>query len=278
MPSRLPEPPSDAALTRAFAGCLPGGRLRRPLRAYRSVPSTQALARAWAEAEPPDDAPEGAVVLADHQTEGRGRRGRAWIAPPGTALLFSLVLRPPLPASRWPEIPLAAGCAVADALETAAGVGTRLKWPNDVLAGGRKLAGILAEGAEGAAGASPLVILGVGVNVSQRDTDWPPDLDGRVRSLAGLGAPVARAALLTAILARLDAWYAVLLVEGFEPVRAAWRRRGLLGARVALPAGEGTAVDLGPRGELVVRRDDGETVLLVTADEAPAGRVAAGAR
>jgi BirA family biotin operon repressor/biotin-[acetyl-CoA-carboxylase] ligase len=275
MPSRLPEPVPDAALTHTFAACLPGGRLRGPLRAYRSVPSTQAIARAWAEAAAPEGAPEGAIVLADHQTEGRGRRGRAWTAPPGTALLFSLVLRPPLPASRWPEIPLVAGCAVAEALETAAGVAPSLKWPNDVLVGGRKLAGILAEGA---AGASPLVILGVGVNVSQGDRDWPPDLVGRVRSLAGLGAPVAPTALLTAILARLDAWYAVLLDQGFEPVRAAWRRRGLFGARIALPAGEGTAVDLAPRGELVVRRDDGETVLLVTADEAPAGQVATGAR
>jgi BirA family biotin operon repressor/biotin-[acetyl-CoA-carboxylase] ligase len=270
MPSRLPEP-VDPALTHTFAACLPGGRLSGPLRAYRSVPSTQALARAWAEA----GAPEGAVVVADHQTEGRGRRGRAWTAPAGTALLFSLVLRPPLPASRWPEIPLVAGCAVADALEAAAGVAPTLKWPKDVLVGGRKLAGILAEGA---AGASPLVVLGVGVNVSQGDGDWPPDLVGRARSLSGLGAAVAPAALLTAILARLDAWYAVLLGQGFEPVRAAWRRRGLFGARVALPAGEGTAVDLAPRGELVVRRDDGETVLLVTADEAPAGGVAAAAR
>jgi BirA family biotin operon repressor/biotin-[acetyl-CoA-carboxylase] ligase len=275
MPSRLPEPVPDAALTRAFAGCLPGGRFRGPLRAYRSVPSTQTLARAWAEAAPPDRAPEGAVVLADHQTAGRGRRGRAWTAPPGTALLFSLVLRPPLPASRWPEIPLAAGCAVAEALERAAGVDASLKWPNDVLVGGRKLAGNLAEGA---AGDSPLVILGVGVNVSQDERDWPPDLAGRARSLAGLGAPVARDALLTAILERLDAWYAVLLGEGFESVRSAWRRRGLFGARVSLPGGEGTAADIGPRGELVVRRDNGETVLLVNADETPAGRVAAGAR
>jgi BirA family biotin operon repressor/biotin-[acetyl-CoA-carboxylase] ligase len=275
MPSRLPEPVPDAALTGAFAGCLPGGRLRGPLRAYRSVPSTQALARAWAEAGPRDGAPEGAVVLADHQTEGRGRRGRAWTAPPGAALLFSLVLRPALPASRWSEIPLAAGCAVAEALETAAGVDARLKWPNDVLVGGRKLAGILAEAA---AGASPLVILGVGVNVSQGDGDWPPHLDGRARSLASLGASVTRVALLTEILERLDAWYAVLLVEGFEPVWSAWRQRGLFGDRVAVSAGEGTAVDLAPRGELVVRRDDGGTVLLVTADEAPVGRVAAGAR
>ena len=271
MPSPPHEPVPDAALTRAFAGCLPGDRLAGPLRAYRSVPSTQALARTWAET----GAPEGAVVLADHQTAGRGRRGRAWAAPPGTSLLFSVVLRPPLPVTRWPEIPLAAGCAVAEGLEGAAGVTAALKWPNDVLVDGRKLAGILAEGI---AGPPPLVILGVGVNVSQADADWPSDLAGRARSLADVAAPVTRVAVLSAVLARLEAWYGRLLAEGFEPVRAAWRLRGLLGVRVLLPAGEGTAVDLAPGGELVVRREDGQTVLLVTAEDGRARPVAAGAR
>jgi BirA family biotin operon repressor/biotin-[acetyl-CoA-carboxylase] ligase len=271
MPSPPPEPRPDAALTRAFAGCLPRGRLAGPLRAYRSAASTQALARAWAEA----GAPEGAVILADHQTAGRGRRGRSWTAPSGSALLFSVILRPALPVGRWPEIPLAAGCAVAEGVEAAAGIPTSLKWPNDVFAAGWKIAGILAEGV---AGTPPLVVLGIGVNVSQADADWPSDLAGRARSLAGLAAPVPRAPLLGAVLGRLEAWYGVLLDEGFEPVRLAWRRRGLLGARVALPAGEGTAVDLAPGGELVVRRDDGRTVLLVTAEQGQDGRVEAGAR
>ena len=246
----------DPSLTRSFARCLPGGRLAGPFRAYRFAGSTQALARAWAGA----GAPEGAVVLADYQTAGRGQRGRAWTAAPGTALLFSIVLRPHLPVSRWPEIPLAAGCAVAESLEAVAPLTARLKWPNDVLVAGRKLAGILAEGV---ASVPPLVILGVGVNVSQRESDWPPDLATSAQSLAGLGAPVPRETLLTALLARLEAWYGLLDV-GFEPVRAAWRRRGLLGARVALTDGEGTSVDVGPGGELVVRRDDGQLIRLVT--------------
>ena len=259
----------DPSLTRSFARCLPGGRLAGPLRAYRVAGSTQALARAWADT----GAPEGAVVLADYQTAGRGQRGRAWTAAPGTALLVSVVLRPRLPVSRWPEIPLAAGCAVAESLETVAPVIARLKWPNDVLVAGRKLAGILAEGV---ASVPPLVILGVGVNVSQRESDWPPDLAASARSLAGLGAPVSREALLTALLARLEVWYGMLLGVGFEPVRSAWRRRGLLGGRVAFTQGEGTSVDLGPGGELVVRRDDGRLTRLVALprhelEESPAG-------
>jgi BirA family biotin operon repressor/biotin-[acetyl-CoA-carboxylase] ligase len=213
------------------------------------------------------------VVLADHQTAGRGRRGRPWTAPASTALLFSIVLRPRLPVARWPEIPLAAGCAVAEGLEAVAPVATGLKWPNDVLVAGQKLAGILAEGV---ASTPSLVVLGIGVNVSQAEADWPPDLAGRARSLAGLGAPVAREPLLAAVLARLDAWYGALLDEGFEPVRAAWRRRGLLGTRVALADGGGTAVDLAPGGELVVRREDGRTVLLVAAEHGRPGQVGAG--
>jgi BirA family biotin operon repressor/biotin-[acetyl-CoA-carboxylase] ligase len=255
------EPLVDPLLTRAFAPSLPRGRLAGPLRAYASVESTQSLARAWAHA----GAPEGAVVAADYQSAGRGQRGRTWTAPAGTALLFSVILRPRLPISRWPQIPLAAGCAVADGLEAvASGVSARLKWPNDVLVAGRKLAGILAEGV---ADGPPLVILGIGVNVSQQDTDWPPDLAGTTGSLARLGASVGREAVLTAILARLEVWYGVLLDDGFEPVRHAWRRRGLLGSRVTLAGGAGTTVDLGPAGELVVRRDDDRLTLEVAAPE-----------
>ena len=270
MPWPGTEPQPDAELTRTFALCLPDGRLAGPLRAYRSVTSTQTLARAWAAA----GAPEGAVVLADYQTAGRGQKGRVWSAPAGTALLFSVVLRPRLPVARWPEIPLTAGCAVAEGLETVTPESARLKWPNDVLVGGRKLAGILAEGV---AGTPPLVILGVGVNVSQPDSEWPPDLADTAGSLASLGARVGRETLLTALLGRLAAWYG-LLEEGFEPVRAAWRRRGLLGLRVALPDGEGTTVDLGPGGELVVQRDDGRVTHLIAPPERRPERARAGMR
>ena len=211
------------------------------------------------------------MVLADSQTAGRGQHGRPWTAPGGAALLFSVVLRPRLSVARWPEIPLAAGCAVAEGLEAVAPVSARLKWPNDVLAGGRKLAGILAEGV---AGTPPLVILGIGVNVSQQESDWPPDLSGTAGSLARLGAPLARVTVLAALLAHLAGWYGVLLEEGFEPVRAAWLRRGLLGLPVTLPGGVGTTVDLGPGGELVVRRDDGRMARLTVPSETrrePAG-------
>lgn len=109
---------------------------------------------------PAVDAPHGTVALAEHQTEGRGRLGRVWVDEPGAGLSFSIVLRPPQPLSRWPEITLLAAQAVADAIGESASV----KDPNDVLVGGRKVAGILAE-------ASEHVVLGIGVNVGS--APWP---------------------------------------------------------------------------------------------------------
>jgi BirA family biotin operon repressor/biotin-[acetyl-CoA-carboxylase] ligase len=102
----------------------------------------------------PDDAAEGAVALAEHQTEGRGRLGRTWLDEPGQGLLFSVALHPPLPVARWPELSLVAARAVADAI----GPGAAIKYPNDVLVGGRKVAGILAE-------AGTRVVLGIGINI-----------------------------------------------------------------------------------------------------------------
>src|SRR5262249_3083433 len=111
--------------------------------------------------------------------------------------------------------------------------------------------------------------LGIGVNVSQRATDWPPHLRGVAGSLTELGAPVSRETLLRTLLVRLGAWYRVLLPEGFESGHAAWRRRPLPRGHLPLPDGEGISTDLGPRGELVVRRDDGHLTFLVT----PPGRM-----
>jgi BirA family biotin operon repressor/biotin-[acetyl-CoA-carboxylase] ligase len=259
MPWTPAEAAPDPVLTHVFAACLPGRRLAGPLRAYRSIPSTQTVARAWADA----GAPEGAVVLADYQTAGRGRRGRAWSAPAGRALLLSLVLRPTIPLARWPEIGLAAGCAVAEGIEGASDVVPQLKWPNDVLVDGRKVAGVLAEGA---AGPSPFVILGIGVNVSQADGEWPPELVERATALVTHAPGIQRVPLLTAILARLATWYDVLLAHGFEPVRAAWRRRAALGGRVGPPGPPGVTVDLAPDGGLVVRGDDGRTRVIVAGD------------
>ncbi|MDX1531042.1 MAG: biotin--[acetyl-CoA-carboxylase] ligase, partial [Rhodothermales bacterium] len=175
-------------------------RFGRPARGFRSLPSTNAEALTWAA----DGAAEGALVVAEAQTAGRGRLGRTWEAAPGRNLLVSLVLRPALPPERLGLVPLAAGLAVAEAVEAAVPpLCPRLKWPNDLLLGGRKACGVLLEGRTGGRAPSA-VALGIGLNVNQ--TAFPDALAERATSLhLEAGRPVERAALLAALLERLEA-------------------------------------------------------------------------
>jgi BirA family transcriptional regulator, biotin operon repressor / biotin---[acetyl-CoA-carboxylase] ligase len=149
-----------------------------------------------------DDDPEGAVAVAEEQTEGRGRLGRTWHAPARTSVLVSVLLRPGIEPSRLPELSLVAGGAVAEAIVDVTGIDPAIKFPNDVLVGGRKVAGILAESSEGR------VVLGVGVNANQTADELPGDSQTQPTSLrVELGEPVDRAALLAAILLRLERAY-----------------------------------------------------------------------
>ena len=140
-------------------------------------------------------APAGTVVVADHQTAGRGRLGRTWVAPPGASLLTSVLLRPQLPAERRHLLVAAAGLAMAEAVESETGVVAGLKWPNDLLVGDRKLCGVLAEAAADA------LVVGLGVNVEW--TDVPGDL-AAIATACNLegGRPTERSALLDSFLAR----------------------------------------------------------------------------
>jgi BirA family biotin operon repressor/biotin-[acetyl-CoA-carboxylase] ligase len=219
---------SGADASRALAGTRFGD-----VRWLAEVDSTNRVVAVLARA----GAPDGLVVVADHQTAGRGRRGRSWEAPPGSSLLASVLLRP-VP----PLVTLAAALAAADACTEVAGVATELKWPNDVLAAGDgKLAGILAEAAGDA------VVVGVGLNVDWGATPLPA-------GAASLGRPVDRAALLVAWLRRLGD-----PGESGDPghVLSRYRARcATLGrrVRVRLPREtvEGVASDVDDDGRLVV--------------------------
>ena len=147
---------------------------------------------------------EGAVLVAEHQTRGRGRQGRTWLSVPGAALTFSVLLRPvevPPAARGW--LPLLTGVALTRALRAITGVEAVLKWPNDVLAGGAKLAGILAEQAGDA------IVVGVGVNVGAAPDGVPAARAGALAatSLAAHGASTDRGALLVGVLRELEHWY-----------------------------------------------------------------------
>ena len=150
----------------------------------------------------PDD-PEGAIATADHQTGGRGRLGRRWIEAPGTAVIVSVLLRPP-PERRAPELSLVAAVAASLALDDAIGPArAQIKWPNDLLVDGRKVAGILAE-MKGAA-----VVLGIGINVNQTAAELPQDTKLEAASLRSLDGVVRdREAVLASLLGHLDRLYA----------------------------------------------------------------------
>lgn len=239
------------------------------LRALDTVDSTQAEVARLARA----GAPEGTVITALHQTAGRGRWTRSWWDAPGESLLLSLLLRPPVPPAQAPQLTLVAAVAVVDAVREAAGVAARIRWPNDVLANGLKLCGILAEASSGADGRLQHVVLGIGININQ--TAFPPEIAGRATSLRALtGAPQDRAAVLGALLDALRRWYETYLAAGLGPVREAWCRASLtLGERVTAPGGlAGLAVDLDQDGALLVRGDDGSLHRLSSGeiDRAPA--------
>jgi BirA family biotin operon repressor/biotin-[acetyl-CoA-carboxylase] ligase len=226
--------------------------LGQVLHCYEEIGSTSDRAKELAE----EGAEHGEVVIAESQTAGRGRRGRTWVSPPRRNVHLSVVLRPDLPPARAPELTLVASVAVCDALRQA-GVAAGIKWPNDVLASGRKIAGILTELA-----ADPdrvqWVVLGVGVNVNARAEDFPPELRGEATSvLIERGQAAPRALFAAALLTTLEDWIDRHAEEGFAPVRDAWRARNVtLGREVLVRADgrdvEGRAEDLDDTGALLV--------------------------
>jgi BirA family transcriptional regulator, biotin operon repressor / biotin---[acetyl-CoA-carboxylase] ligase len=170
------------------------GSFGRDYRHLESTPSTQLLI--------PPDAPEGAVVVADEQTAGRGRLGRRWLAPAGTSLLFSVQLRPQVDSARLPELTGVAAAACAEALEAVTDESAEVKHPNDLMIGGRKVGGILAEAREGR------VVLGIGVNVNVAEDDLPTEVDHPATSLlVETGRQTDRTALLVEVLERLERRY-----------------------------------------------------------------------
>jgi len=222
--------------------------LGRPRLDVESCESTQALV---------DTAlPEGALVVADHQTAGRGRLGRSWEAPPGTALLCSILLKPPADRAA-PQLSLVAGVAVADAIEQVVGLAAQLKWPNDVMLRRRKVAGCLAEARDGA------VVLGIGVNVNQTG-DQLPGRAGSLRTLTGRDWD--REELLAWLLDDLGRRHADWLANGLDGVYDGLAPRDFLrGRRVTVNGTSGTAVKIARDGRLeiavgdgVVRVDSGE--------------------
>jgi BirA family transcriptional regulator, biotin operon repressor / biotin---[acetyl-CoA-carboxylase] ligase len=244
----MPDTPLEAS---ELLAALAGGSLWTSVDVVARTGSTNAdlLARGG---------PEGQVLVAEEQTAGRGRMGRSWVSRPGASLTFSVLLRPaPVPPARRGWLPLLTGIAVATAVRSAAGAPATLKWPNDVLIGGAKLAGILAEQS------GDVVVIGVGINVALPKEALPVSASGLpATSLLVERADVRRDVLLIEVLRQVEHYYLPLRADP-EPVRS-----GLLASyrtlcatlgrvvRVEFPGGssvEGLAEDVDADGKLLIR-------------------------
>ncbi|TNJ39549.1 biotin--[acetyl-CoA-carboxylase] ligase [Chlorobaculum thiosulfatiphilum] len=233
-----------------------------------STDSTNLRARALAR----DGAPEGAVVVADSQTGGRGRMRRAWVSPAGVNLYCSIVLRPPVPSVRVPEIPLVAAAAIHGAIsEECVGLSAFIKWPNDIIVAGRKLCGILCE-MESEPDCTHFVVVGFGLNVNLDPV--PEELQSIATSIAiETGARVSRARLLAAVLNRFERLYFEWLgrddLSFILPCLEAyaWLKGHELKIEQFNRVLTGTEVGLSPQGHLLLRTADG-AILPVSSGEA----------
>jgi len=268
----VPEPLHAHNLLHALAGL----RFGHPVYVFQQIGSTNDEARRLAQAQ----APEGLLVVAEEQTAGRGRAGRRWITPTGSALAFSLVLRPEAPPAQAARLTMLAGLAVCEGIEQAAGVPTALKWPNDVLLAGQKVGGILVEAVSASDGTERLefAVVGIGINVETAPAAGKVDFPA-IALKAHAGRPIERLSFLRAVLERLEARYPALMTPDPLPLHADWAARLVwLGEPVVAhtPGGDyaGQAESTDPDGALVIRLDSGEQVRVRAGDVRLRQRVA----
>lgn len=234
---------------------------------HRLTDSTNTQARMLAR----DGAPEGTLVVAEAQSAGRGRKGRSWLARPGEGLLFSLILRPTMEPSRAALITLMTAVSVAEALIRETGIDARIKWPNDILVRGKKLAGILTEMSM-ELDAVDYVITGLGLNVNTPAEAFAGEIREIATSvMAEAAAPFSRVALLRAILARFETHYETLANQGPEPILRRWKELSdIVGRRVRVSMMReeiiGRVTDIDTDGVLLVKSDAGESLRILSGD------------
>ncbi len=237
--------------TAALKKKLNGRKFGSKIFSFETIDSTnncaRALAACWAE--------EGTLVLAEKQTAGKGRLGRTWLANPYENLTFSLILRPALPPEALNLLPLYAAVAVAEAIEHESGLPVECKWPNDLLIGGKKTAGILLEGSLKEEGLD-YVVLGIGVNVNQMT--FPDDISPRATSLkVQAGRDIDRVRLLREILRTLEIHYTAIMKKGFHNLLPLWLSRTTMINREISVTQDGSVISgivkgLSPEGALIL--------------------------
>jgi BirA family biotin operon repressor/biotin-[acetyl-CoA-carboxylase] ligase len=258
-PTAPHEPHADALTPAALQRYLRSAVFGHRIFYYPTIGSTNERALELAAVEEP----EGGLVLAEEQTAGRGRRDRSWSSHPYAGIYASLILRPAIPAARAPLLTFMAAVAVADALNEACSLRARIKWPNDVVIGRRKIAGILAE-VRGSAPEIREMVVGIGVNVNQVESDLGGALAGKATSVRiETGAPADRAPILASILEGFERRYARLLRDGPGTLLREWESLSALvpGTPLAVdaPGGrlEGEFAGIDAEGALVVQARDG---------------------
>lgn len=237
---------------------------------FAEVDSTNTYARQLAE----NGAREGEIVIAEAQTQGRGRLGRRWQSPPFANLYFSVILRPQLPPVQAPQITLAAAVALAETVASFIAQPATIKWPNDILVNGKKLAGILTE-----VSCDPdrvhYVILGIGVNLNYRVAAMPDEIRAHATSIAELtGKSVQRESFLRRLIQGLDRCYGELEESGFAVLAPRWEAHfGLRGRRVRVELLDqivtGRAIGIDKDGALLVEDEHGAIKRVIAGDVIP---------
>jgi len=216
----------------------------------------------------------GSIIIAASQRQGRGRLGKKWLSTPGTGLTFSYIARPKVSMKEVPRLTLVAGLAVANALEEQTELCTTIKWPNDILVGGRKVAGILCEfHGSGPMAGDPAVIIGIGINISSSSEEFPFALKQKATSLVLAGAAnVSPTELLICIIRHLEAQLERLTVKGFASILTKWKEKDATKGKRLTWVDSGNriveGVSLGPdkEGVLHIALDTGRIVQVVSGD------------
>lgn len=244
-----------------------GQRIGRDIRVFEQTTSTNDVLEKLAR----DGVREGAVVFAESQTQGRGRLGRKWASPVRKGLWFSVLLRPDLQPQAATQLTVASASAVRNAIEEQTRLRAEIKWPNDILISGKKVAGILTE-LSAELDRIKYVLVGIGVDVNLNPGDFPAEVRSQATSLKiELGKPVARAELAVAILRELDRQYARVMAGEFGAVASDWEQHcSTIGQRLVIRIGErrfcGRAESLGEDGALLLRTDHGHLERIIGGD------------
>jgi BirA family biotin operon repressor/biotin-[acetyl-CoA-carboxylase] ligase len=232
-----------------------------------SVPSTQKIAHRLAN----ENAAEGTVVISEEQLSGKGRMGREWHSPKYTGIWMSLILRPNISLANAPQLTLLAAVSVVQAIEEVAGLRPEIKWPNDLLLKGKKLTGILTE-LHAEADRIHSIIMGIGINVNQQLSDFPPDLHSIATSLAiEKGEKISRSSLIRSIFKRFENLYLLYLEEGFAPIKLLWESYAVsigkqIKARTLNEVIEGKALGITDDGVLQIQDKNGKIHHVYSAD------------